>query len=310
MPTIIGVDHGNGNIKTYNHAFECGLVTYEKEPQLLYEQDCIGYNGRYYVLTKQRMNPKIDKTEGEEYFILTLFALALEAKERGISLNGKDVILSGGLPPAEYNFYAKRFKEYFMSHATHGITFSFNKKPCTFYLRDVMLFPQDYAAVATQKQDFLKANATVFCVDIGEGTVDLVVMKEGMPDLNTCVSLKSGISALRAKIVMAAMQNYGRSIDADTVENIFQGKNVSIEPEIIKLCNTEKQKWAVRITDELLPYIKDFRNAPTIFLGGGSVLLKNDILEAVSFTAVEFIEDTTANAKGYEILANAIAKAQ
>lgn len=306
MPIVIGVDHGNGNIKTFNRAFECGLVAYEKEPQLVYEQDVVGYKDRYYVLTKHRMNPKLDKTEGEDYFILTLFALAKEAQERGINLNGKDVVLSGGLPPAEYNFYSKRFKEYFVSHATHGVTFTYNGKSITFYLKDVMLFPQDYAAVATQKQDFLKANSTVFCVDIGEGTVDLVVMRDGAPDLNTCISLKSGISSLRANIVMAAMQNYGRAIDADTVESIFQGKNVCIEDDIIELCKKEKQKWATRITDELLPYIKDFRNAPTIFLGGGAVLLKEDIKAAVAFTAVEFLEDQMANAKGYEILGNAI----
>ena len=38
----------------------------------------------------------------EDYFILTLFALALEAKSRGITLSGKDIVLGIGLPPADF----------------------------------------------------------------------------------------------------------------------------------------------------------------------------------------------------------------
>ena len=52
-------------------------------------EDILEYNGVYYTLSETRMPFKADKTVDEDYFILTLFSLALEAKERGITLSGK-----------------------------------------------------------------------------------------------------------------------------------------------------------------------------------------------------------------------------
>lgn len=49
----------------------------------------------------------------EDYYILTLFALALESKNRGIVLTGKDIVLGVGLPPADFGQQALGFKKYF-----------------------------------------------------------------------------------------------------------------------------------------------------------------------------------------------------
>lgn len=49
--------------------------------------------------------------------------------------------------------------------------------------------------------------------------------------------------------------------------------------------------------------VKDFRTAPTIFMGGGVKLLKPFIQESNMFGKTYFIEDIKANAAGYEIIA-------
>ena len=67
------------------------------------------YNGVYYTLSETRMPFKADKTVDEDYFILTLFSLALEAKERGITLSGKDIVLGVGLPPADLDVYKRQY---------------------------------------------------------------------------------------------------------------------------------------------------------------------------------------------------------
>ncbi|WP_195256466.1 hypothetical protein [Dorea longicatena] len=43
-----------------------------------------------------------------------------------------------------------------------------------------------------------------------------------------------------------------------------------------------------------------FRTNPAVFLGGGSLLLKQQIEKSLEFKYIEFIEDVRANAIGYE----------
>ena len=82
---IFGIDHGNGNMKGSNVDFPCGLVRYTSEPGRFMNEDILEYQGTFYTLSETRMPFKADKTVDEDYFILTLFALALEAKSRGIT---------------------------------------------------------------------------------------------------------------------------------------------------------------------------------------------------------------------------------
>ena len=134
---IFGIDHGNGNMKGENVCFPCGLVRYVSEPGRFMNEDILEYQGTYYTLSDTKMPFKADKTVDDDYFILTLYALAMEARNKGITLTGKDVVLGVGLPPADYGQQATSFKKYFLDHAKHGISFKMNGKSVNFYLKDV-----------------------------------------------------------------------------------------------------------------------------------------------------------------------------
>lgn len=165
---ILGIDHGNGNMKGSNVDFPCGLVRYTSEPGRFMNEDILEYQGTFYTLSETRMPFKADKTVDEDYFILTLFALALEAKSRGITLTGKDIVLGVGLPPADFSQQAPGFKKYFMEHAKHGISFKFNGKSVSCYLKDTFVSPQNFAAVMCYKASLFKQYRTVNCIDIGD----------------------------------------------------------------------------------------------------------------------------------------------
>lgn len=90
---IFGIDHGNGNMKGENVCFPCGLVRYVSEPGRFMNEDILEYQGTYYTLSDTKMPFKADKTVDDDYFILTLYALAMEARNKGITLTGKDVVL-------------------------------------------------------------------------------------------------------------------------------------------------------------------------------------------------------------------------
>lgn len=123
---IFGIDHGNGNMKGENVCFPCGLVRYVSEPGRFMNEDILEYQGTYYTLSDTKMPFKADKTVDDDYFILTLYALAMEARNKGITLTGKDVVLGVGLPPADYGQQATSFKKYFLDHAKHVTDFRTN----------------------------------------------------------------------------------------------------------------------------------------------------------------------------------------
>ena len=77
---IIGVDHGYAAMKTAHFSFPTGLVEYEHEPYT--QKDVLEYGGKYYVVGSARQPLQRDKTRTEDYYLLTLAAIA---KELGIS---------------------------------------------------------------------------------------------------------------------------------------------------------------------------------------------------------------------------------
>ena len=47
---IMGIDHGNGNMKGIHVNFPCGLVRYTSEPGRFMNEDILEYNGVYYII--------------------------------------------------------------------------------------------------------------------------------------------------------------------------------------------------------------------------------------------------------------------
>ena len=86
---IFGIDHGNGNMKGESVCFPCGLVRYVSEPGRFMNEDILEYQGTYYTLSDTKMPFKADKTVDDDYFILTLYALTMEARNKGITLTEK-----------------------------------------------------------------------------------------------------------------------------------------------------------------------------------------------------------------------------
>ena len=70
---IMGIDHGNGNMKGVHVNFPCGLVRYTSEPGRFMNEDILEYNGVYYTLSETRMPFKADKTVDEDDLIFTGF---------------------------------------------------------------------------------------------------------------------------------------------------------------------------------------------------------------------------------------------
>ena len=315
--TILGIDQGNGNMKSASCVFPYGFKKQETKPSELFSKDILEYKGMYYSLTPNRFSYEIDKTQNENCLILTLFAIAKEIKERAKKgkadfdwnrdfkgFVGKDVVLGIGLPPAHFEKLREPFKKYFMEAARYGLDFKYNGKNFSFHIREIYVFPQNYAAVMIYKPELIKTYSTVHCIDIGDGTVDLLALKNGMPDKDVMVSRERGMSRLREQIIDDIINDYNMTLDGSIIEDVLTpGREVIAPDEVVSRIRQETNAWAEKIVDQLHSKVPDFRFAPTILCGGGSILLAPYLEATGMFGVTEYIEDIHANAVGYEEIA-------
>ena len=91
---LIGIDHGYGNMKTRHYVFKSGVKSYESEPAIA--SNVLEYNSQYYVIGENHKVFIANKIEDDDYYVLTLVAVAKELATR--ALHSADVILAVGLP--------------------------------------------------------------------------------------------------------------------------------------------------------------------------------------------------------------------
>lgn len=90
-PVVIGIDHGFSLMKTgAGIIFSNGIVRTEGRPPEI--KDSLYYDGSYYSIGGTRMTVNEDKTASDNYFILTLAAIAKELKSRMLGRTGTVVL--------------------------------------------------------------------------------------------------------------------------------------------------------------------------------------------------------------------------
>lgn len=91
---IVGIDHGWSNIKTANTVFTTAVSHIANEPGVF--DNILEYEGKYYSIGGKRLMVKDTKVTDDNFYLLTLAAIAKELKTRGIY--NVDIFLSVGLP--------------------------------------------------------------------------------------------------------------------------------------------------------------------------------------------------------------------
>ena len=320
MAYVIGIDHGNGNMKTENTIFPCGYKMQETPPNPMFSTDILEYNGKYYTLSSTRFPYQTDKTLNDNAFILTLFSIAKEIIAReGLKKDdydvkrdfdgfiGKDVVLAVGLPPTHFEKQSKPFKNYFLKHAEHGVNYKYNNKPFSFYIKDVFVYPQDYAGAVVFRSEELSEYSQCYCIDIGDGTTDMVGLVNGKPEKDTMLSRECGMSKLRSAIIDDIINDYNMTLDDKTVEDFLNGRKIALAPDIADKIHDRIDKTAEQFTIDLVNQlhskVPDFRVFLTIFCGGGAMALKKYLDKTGMFGVTDYITEINANAIGYQQIA-------
>ncbi|WP_305131317.1 ParM/StbA family protein [uncultured Oscillibacter sp.] len=292
----IGVDHGYAAMKSAHVSFPTGLVEYEHEPYT--QQDVLEYNGKFYVVGSGRQPLQKDKTLTDDYYLLTLAAVAKELACRKADATAS-VHLAAGLPLTSFGRDKKKFRAYLLRDG-RPVFFRFEGSAYTVRITEVSLFPQGYAAVLTQPD--LLNEPSVILADVGGWTVDLMRLDNRIPNAATCRSLELGMIRCLDESAEQVRRSLGLSMTAAQIESVLCGEASSVDDNAKQIIHREADGYARRLLSAIAESGLDARAMPAVFLGGGAALLKRRVRATEGLCRPVILDDVCLNAKGYERL--------
>ena len=309
MSISIGVDVGNYDTKSAHTTIPGGYTV--SSVALPSSDEYIYYNGSYYYPSENRFPYRMDKTSDERAKIFTMFGIAKEilskprpGKSPAETAAGvREINLGVGLPPAHFATLKDKTHDYYIKEMGSGISFTYNDIQFSFKINNVYVFPQDWTAVAMNArsyqliQDYI--GGVVYAIDIGGMTVDYIPIIKGKPDMSNADSIEKGINKMYDSICTMVMRTTGHPITAFNIEQVLNDKNSVLPEQTKNLIKEETGNWAKKIIDDLRAKGMDLWANPGIFLGGGSLLLKNYLKRDGLLEHSIFIESANVNAKAY-----------
>ena len=289
---IVGVDHGYGNMKTAHRVFRTGVECMEEEP--IVSKNFVRYKDKFYVIGESHLVYQGNKTDSEDFYILTFAALAEELKFRG--LHEANVILAVGLPLAWMKSQGADFRHYLMKE--QELHFEFRKERYYVHLCGVEIFPQGFAAVvnlgAMQGMNML--------ADIGNGTMNVMQIVDNKPLEKSLVTDKFGVGICMKEIQKELSKESGEDIPEMLIEPLLRNGLQERTDSTAKKVEHIATRYTENIRRRLVDYGYKEGLVHLYVIGGGGCLIRNysDLAEK---TGVTFITDICANAKGYETLA-------
>lgn len=233
---VIGIDHGYGNMKTENCCFKTGLLAYDAEP--LFTGDMLVYDGKYYLIGEGHKEFLPDKIRDEDYYILTLVAIAKELQRE--KLTEARVIIAAGLPLTWTSGQKKDFAAYLSKNKE--VCFTYQKVDYHITIEGVRIYPQGYAAIA----DFATTmNGVNMVADIGNGTMNVLYMINGRPQAGKMYTEKFGTYQCTLAVREMFMQKTQREINDAIIEEVLITGAANIAPadqKIIRAIATEYVK--------------------------------------------------------------------
>ncbi len=139
---IIGIDHGNRNMKTAGTVFSAAVQPVQTKPDSL--ENILEYQNRFYYIGGQvPVMERVDKTENEDYYLLTLAALAKELKCRNRTC--ANVKMGAALPPRRFQFQKEGFRKYLFK--TKELHFRYEGIHYHVTLENVYVFMQGHVVI-------------------------------------------------------------------------------------------------------------------------------------------------------------------
>ena len=286
---VIGIDHGYGNMKTRHSVFKSGVRCFESEPVVA--SNVLEYGGKYFVIGEHHKVFIANKDEDDDYYILTLAAIAKELDIR--QTRSAEVILTVGLPLHWMKNQMKGFRNYLMRD--EYVTYKFCGNEYSIRICDVAVFPQGFSGVAAQLGNYSGVN---MLADIGNGTMNTLVITNGRGLSDRMYTDKLGVHQCVTQIYNEVQAECGKVPDESLIEDFLRFGHAEASTKIQNIMRIEAEKYTQKIFDKLSEYEYDPELVKLHIIGGGGCLIRN--FGAYDPDNVEIIADICATAKGYE----------
>ena len=289
---IIAVDHGYGNMKTANTVTPTGIKAYETEP--IFTGNILEYNGIYYRIGEGHKEFIPDKAMDEEYYLLTLMAIARELNV--FSIREADVHLAAGLPLTWIRNQREAFRSYLLQNPE--VHYRFNGKEYHLHFVGCSLYPQGYPAIVNHLGNFKGTN---LLADIGNGTMNILYINNKKAQESRCWTEKLGVNQCMIAAKNAVLDKFGVKIEESTVEQILRFGTADISAPYLGCISSIARQYVAELFSTLRKYEYNPDLMRLYVVGGGGCLFRN--FGTYDKSRVTIIDDICATAKGYESLA-------
>lgn len=323
----IGLDNGNYFTKTVLTSTPSGYTSYNNKP--FFTDEFLYLDGKYYIPNPEPFPYRKNKTQNEDAFILSMFGIAKEVYARTQSkvmrkgrFSGKkeefaaiqagieqctSINLGVGVPPTHYSTLKNATVSYYEDRLKNGIEFIYSDFHYIFKLNSCDCFAQDLAAVigyvpSPEIKDSVTSYKKYYAIDIGGMTADIVTFMNGGLDMRLCDSKPLGILKMYEDIINKVEMETGKRIEQDIIETVLRNEPCVLEDCMKALIRSLAKDWFFYIINSFSQLGADFESYPVLFLGGGSLLFRQFFDTDIKFAKYEFIENSNANAVGYEKL--------
>lgn len=287
--TIMGIDHGYGNIKTARTIFPSSAVKSNSEPA--YSNDYLEYDGFYYLLGEERKGFVAEKVSDEENYILTIAAIAKELRAKNMTY--AKLHLAVGLPLTWVKSQKKEFEKYLLANEHLEVRYKGKR-----YEVDIMgctVMPQCYSAVAESLGRFKGMN---LIVDVGNGTMNVLYLFNGKVKEKRMWTEKLGIFQCAQKIFTAASDKLQKQLMPEVVEEFIRTGTTDLAEKYLVVMEEAARKYVEEIFQKLKDVEYDEDLMQLYDMGGGAGIIER--YAEYDKNRVHFDKNLKANARGYE----------
>ena len=243
---VIGVDHGWSGMKTVSQVFTSGVKEITTEPAFF--NNIVEFRGSYYRVGGKRLEVRDLKIENDNFYILTLAAIAKELNRRG--MRNATILLSVGLPLTRFGAEKQDFIQYLSKDK--DVVFRYDNEQYHIRIARVSVFPQCYAAVADKMKSLPRR---VVIVDIGSWTIDIMPIENSAPNEAECITIREGLIKCMRTINDECMRQYGIELSEEDIQEIMIcGKNERLPVKYIEIVKEYLSEYVEKVYNILLEH--------------------------------------------------------
>ena len=304
MSIIIGIDHGYYAIKTALCSFPAGLTSYgEHEPYT--RQGLLEFGGCIFVCGSGRQPIQRDKTVNDNYYLLTLAAIAKEIQQRGLPPECS-VRIAAGLPLTSFGRDKPKFRDYLL-RSKQPVNYKFEGVEYSITIEEVAIFPQGYAALMTET-GLLQDEPSMLLMDLGGWTVDLMRIDNAIPAADTAHSLELGMIRCVDDIREQVRRETGLSLTDAQIENMLAGHPCTVSEAVRGIVNQQGRKYTEHLLSATMEAGFDLHAIPAVLLGGGASVVSRHLSPKDGLCKTIFLLDDKVNAVGFERALTAVSR--